>query len=218
MEECLSGIRDEICEPYLDDNLVHGQKCDNHLEDVRKVLQRYQQHGVKLTAKKCELFKNQVRFLGKIVSKEGCTMDPTDVAPVQDMKQRKPATVGEVRKMLGFISYYRAYIPNFSRIAKPLYSLLCAEKPGSETSKETKKQKAVVRKTKQSQVPSHQRIMWTEEHSTVLSQLIDHLSSPPVLGSPDFEETFIMHCYASQEGLGAVLYQRQEGRLLKVIA
>ena len=217
MEECLSGLRDEICEPYLDDNLVHSQTFDNHLKDVRKVLQRYQQHGVKLTAKKCELFKNQVRFLGKIVSKEGYTMDPAEVAPVQDMKQRKPATVGEVRKVLGFISYYRAYIPNFSRIAKPLYSLLCAEKPGSETPKETKKQKVGVRKTKQSQVPSHQRIMWTEEHSTVLSQLIDHLSSPPVLGYPDFEEPFIMHCDASQEGLGAVLYQRQEGRL-KVIA
>ncbi|KAL6468437.1 hypothetical protein MHYP_G00241140 [Metynnis hypsauchen] len=93
MEECLVGLRDEICQPYLDDNLVHSGTFEDHLRDVKKVLQRYQQHGVKLTAKKCELFKNQVRFLGKIVSKEGYTMDPAEVAPVQALKDRKPATV-----------------------------------------------------------------------------------------------------------------------------
>ncbi|KAL2089169.1 hypothetical protein ACEWY4_016068 [Coilia grayii] len=59
MEECLVGLRDEICQPYLDDNLVHSQTFENHLNDVRKVLQCYQKHGVKLTGKKCELFKNK---------------------------------------------------------------------------------------------------------------------------------------------------------------
>ncbi|KAL6463235.1 hypothetical protein MHYP_G00276260 [Metynnis hypsauchen] len=96
MEECLVGLRDEICQPYLDNNLVHSGTFEDHLRDVKKVLQWYQQHGVKLTAKKCELFKNQVRFLGKIVSKEGYTMDPAEVAPVQALKDRKPATVGEL--------------------------------------------------------------------------------------------------------------------------
>ncbi|XP_063049996.1 uncharacterized protein LOC134444699, partial [Engraulis encrasicolus] len=218
MEECLVGLRDEVCEPYLDDNLCHSKTFDNHLNDVRKVLRRYQQHGVKLTAKKCELFKNKVRFLGKIVTKEGYTMDPAEVAPVQDMKERKPATVGELRKLLGFISYYRSYIPNFSRIAKPLYALLCSDVSSQDaTVADHKKRKAVSQKKKRTQVPSHQRIKWTEEHSAVLCQLIDHLSSPPVLGYPNFEEPFVLHCDASQEGLGAVLYQRQEGKM-KVIA
>ncbi|KAL6480097.1 hypothetical protein MHYP_G00111300 [Metynnis hypsauchen] len=117
MEECLVGLRDEICQPYLDDNLVHSYTFQDHFRDVEKVLQWYQQHGVKLTANKCELFKNLVRFLGKIVSKEGYTMDPAEVAPVQALKDRKPATVGELRKVLGFISYYRAYIPKFSELA-----------------------------------------------------------------------------------------------------
>ena len=47
--------------------------------------------------------------------------------------------------------------------------------------------------------------------------MTDHLSSPPVLGYPNFEELFTLHCDASQEGLGAVVYQRQAGRI-KVIA
>ncbi|KAK3539175.1 hypothetical protein QTP86_027606 [Hemibagrus guttatus] len=57
MEECLLGLRDDTCLPYLDDNLVHSKTFEEHLRDVREVLRRYQRHGVKLTAKKCELFK-----------------------------------------------------------------------------------------------------------------------------------------------------------------
>ncbi len=51
MEECLIGLRDEICQPYLDDNLVHSKTFEDHLRDLRKILQRYQQHGIKLTAR-----------------------------------------------------------------------------------------------------------------------------------------------------------------------
>ncbi|KAK7879352.1 hypothetical protein WMY93_033866 [Mugilogobius chulae] len=49
---------------------------------------RYETHGVKLTPRKCELFKNQVRFLGRLVTKDGYTMDPADIAPVQALKRR----------------------------------------------------------------------------------------------------------------------------------
>lgn len=128
MEECLTGLRDETCQPYLDDNLVHSKSFEEHLHDMREVLRRYQAHGIKLTAKKCEVFKDQVKFLGKLVSKSGYCMDPAEMAPVQALKNRRPGTVGEVRKVLGFLSYYRQYIPNFSCIAKPLYSLLSTEK------------------------------------------------------------------------------------------
>lgn len=73
-----------------------------------------------------------------------------------------------------------------------------------------KKQNVVARKKKQNQVPSYQQIKWTDEHCAVLCKMIDHLSSPPVLGYPNFEEPFVLHCDTSQEGLGAVLSQRQE--------
>lgn len=127
MEECLLG-KYEICLPYLDDNLVHSKTFEDHLDDLRSVLLRYKSHGVKLTPKKCEIFKNQVRFLGRLVTKDGYTMDPTDIAPVQALKQRKPTYIGELRKFLGFLSYYRSYIPHFSCIAKPLYDLLSSDK------------------------------------------------------------------------------------------
>lgn len=62
-------LKYEICLPYLDDNLVHSQTFKDHLNDLRRVLQHYKSHRVKLTPRKCELFKNQVRFLGRLVTK-----------------------------------------------------------------------------------------------------------------------------------------------------
>lgn len=95
-EECLWGLWDDICLPYLDDNLVHSRSFQDHAEHVRAVLERYQKHGVKLTAKKCELFKCNVRFLGRMVSNEGHNMDPAEITPVLVLKEKQPNTVGEV--------------------------------------------------------------------------------------------------------------------------
>lgn len=152
-----------------------------------------------------------------MVSKEGHTMDPAETAAVQALKEKRLATVGELRKVLGFISYYRPYIPNFSTIAKPLYSLLSPERLTEEGAVKSKtKQKAAKNGKKQNQLPSYHPITWTDKHQAVLCQLIDYLSSPPVLGYPDFDAAFILHCDASQDGLGAILYQRQEGRLVVI--
>ncbi|KAL0152983.1 hypothetical protein M9458_051712 [Cirrhinus mrigala] len=213
MEECLRELRDEVCQPYLDDNLVHSKTFDNHLQDLRKVLQCYQKYGVKLTPRKCEVFRNKVRFLGKLVTKDGYTMDPADIAPVQALKERTPKTVGEVRRLLGFLSYYRSYIENFSRKASPLYMLLTETTTPKERAPLKQKGKG---KSRQGQLASSRPVTWRDEHQKVLSELIDCLSHPPVLGYPDLNEPFVLHCDASQEGLGAVLYQRQRGKLVVI--
>ena len=67
----MAGLRDTICLPYLDDNLVHSSSFEDHLEYILLVLQRYKEHGVKLTPKKCEMFKARVKFLGKVVTGQG---------------------------------------------------------------------------------------------------------------------------------------------------
>lgn len=194
---------------------MHSRTFEDHLQDLRAVLRRYQEHGVKLTPRKCSVFKDRVKFLGKIVTKDGYTMDPAELAPVQALKERKPTTVGDLRKILGFLSYYRQYVPSFSRTAKPLYSLLAVEKTKGGQLKEKGKSKAVGRK-KTEQLPSSKPITWTADHQKVLCQLIEFLLHPPLLGYPQFEDPFIMHCDASQEGLGAVLYQRQKGKLVVI--
>ncbi len=108
--------------------------------------------------------------------------------------------------MLGLLSYYRRSIPSFAQRAKPLYDLLVVPE-GSNT-------KA---KNSNGQLHSNAEIKWTEECQNALTCIINLLIKPPLLAYPDPQQPYILHTDASQEGLGAVLYQRQQGKL-RVIA
>lgn len=213
MEECLVGLRDVICQPYLDDNLVHSPSFEDHVDHLRTVLQRYQQHGVKLSPRKCEVFKRKVRFLGRLVSGDGYSMDPVEVASVQALKERVPTTVGDLRKLLGFLSYYRAYIPDFSKMANPLYQLLSAPLASPVKNRVTGK---CINNKRKGGLSSNTPIQWTQSHQEILNFLVNKLTTPPILGYPDLTQPFILHCDASQEGLGAVLYQRQRSQLVVI--
>ncbi|KAI3356717.1 hypothetical protein L3Q82_003309 [Scortum barcoo] len=124
MEEVLDSLRDECCIPYLDDVLCYATSFESHVEGLRRVLRALQHHGVKLRPAKCELFKSEVRYVGRLVSANGVRVDPSDIAAVQALRERTPNTAGDVRKLLGFLSYYRAYVQDFAKVAKPLYDLL----------------------------------------------------------------------------------------------
>lgn len=173
MEEILGPLRDDCCTPYLDDILCYSQSFEAHVEGVRRVLQVLQVHGVKLWPEKCELFKAEVHYVGCLVSAEGARIDPKDLEAVLVLKAKSPHTVGDVRRILVFLSYYCSYIQNFSRIAQPLYDLL--QSKSSEQSTHGRQ-----RKTKGPQMPSKAPIPWTSEHQRILEQLIDVLTHPPV--------------------------------------
>ena len=94
----------------------------------------------------------------------------------------------------------------FARIARPLFDLLQA----AEKTKSTNK----ISKPKDSRlVPSSKPIVWQEQHQNALEKLLDHLTRPPILGYPDYNQPFVLHTDASQAGLGAVLYQKQNGKM-----
>ena len=214
MENCLDGLRDNICVPYLDDVIVFSKTFDEHVENLRTVLRRLRSHGIKLKAKKCKLFQREVNYLGRVVSADGYRVDPSNTKAVLALKETRPKTVGDVRKLLGLLGYYRRYIQDFSRIAQPLFKLLKTpeingKRPPMETARRGQKGHGT-------QAQSNRTIYWTQELQGVLERLLDCLVNPPILGYPDYSLPFVLHTDASNDGLGAVLYQRQSG-IMRVI-
>ena len=96
---------------------MFSRTFEEHTENVRTVLRRLREHGIKLKAGKCKVFKKEVNYLGRIVSADGYRVDPSSVKAVLTLKETNPKTFGDVRKLLGLLGYYRKYIRDFSRIA-----------------------------------------------------------------------------------------------------
>ena len=110
------------------------------------------------------------------MSAEGYKLDPSTPEPVENLKRTPPRTIGEVRKLAGLLSYYRRYIKDFSRIAKPLYDLLCSKNDDDGATSGKQDDKSRNQRSK-GQSPSNQAITWTEHHQAVLEQLINSSST-----------------------------------------
>ena len=196
INECLYNLRDRICVAYLDDILIYGRTFAEHCENVKKVFNCLQSKGIKLNPKKCHFFKKEVRYLGRLVSKEGYRPDPENSEALNACKT-PPKTVGDLRSLLGFLGYYRNFVKDFSRKLKPVYELLKKEEG-------QKGSKFISRK---------QQIVWTLENQKIVEDVVKYLQSPEVIAFPDFSIPFMVHCDASQSGLGAVLYQKQQDKV-----
>jgi hypothetical protein len=122
MEECLGDYNLKICLIYLDDLIIFGSTYEEQMERLELVLQRLRECGFKLSPKKCAFLQRKVKFVGHIVSEEGVEADPGKIDKVANWPT--PTSPEEVRQFLGFAGYYRRYVKNFSRIAKPLSEIM----------------------------------------------------------------------------------------------
>ena len=127
MEVTLHGLARSKCTVYLDDILVMGQNYQEHLQNLREVFSRLQLAGLRLKPRKCHLIKIEVKYLGYLVSNAGVHADPEKVATVQSFA--RPQNLKQHRSFLGLASYYRHFIPPFSQVAAPLYTLLKKDVP-----------------------------------------------------------------------------------------
>ncbi|WVZ62484.1 hypothetical protein U9M48_012232 [Paspalum notatum var. saurae] len=107
---------------FIDDILIYSKTEEEHEEHLRVVLRKLRDHKLYAKLSKCEFWLDQVPFFGHIVSKGGIMVDPSKISSVMDWKV--PEVVKEVRGFLGLAGYYRRFIESFSRIAKPMTSLL----------------------------------------------------------------------------------------------
>jgi hypothetical protein len=116
---------DKFVVVFIDDILIYSRSMEEHEEYLRIVLQRLQDHQLYAKFSKCEFWIKEVPFLGHMVSPKGIVVDPGKVKEVLEWKP--PTTVPEVRSFLGLAGYYRRFIPNFSKITKPITKFLKRE-------------------------------------------------------------------------------------------
>jgi hypothetical protein len=162
---------------FFDDILVYSATFSEHLEHLRKVLQLLAHDKWQVKLSKCNFARQQLSYLGHIISAKGIATNPSKITTVQSWPP--PTNVKELRSFLGLTGYYRKFVKHFAVIAKPLTDLL-------------KKQALLV---------------WTSEHTEAFNTLKLALVSAPVLAMLDFSQTFCIEIDASNKGVGAVLLQ-----------
>ena len=87
MQSALEGMNNDFCIPSMDDVIICSNSFQDHINHLRKVLQRLRKKGIKLKARKCKLFKHEVNYLGRIVSHEGYRIDPSNVSSSRTKEQ-----------------------------------------------------------------------------------------------------------------------------------
>jgi hypothetical protein len=162
---------------FIDDILMYSKSMEEHEEHLQIVLPQLQEHQLYAKFSKCEFCIKEVSFLGHVVSPEGITVHPGKVKEVLEWKP--PMTVSEVRSFLGLAGYYRRFISNFSKIAKPITELL---KKGN-------------------------KYVCSEVCDEAFKHLKKLLTTTPVLAQPHTTKPFDVYCDASGTGLGGVLMQ-----------
>ncbi|WVZ50491.1 hypothetical protein U9M48_001737 [Paspalum notatum var. saurae] len=182
MNKVFMEYLDKFVVVFIDDILIYSKTEEEYEEHLRLVLQKLREHKLYAKLSKCEFWLDQVPFLGHIVSKGGIMVDPSKISSVMDWKV--PEVVKEFRGFLGLAGYYRRFIESFSKIAKPMTSLL------------------------EKGVP----FIWSKERQVAFDELKKRLTTAPVLTLPNLTKSFTVYCDASKEGLGCVLMQ--EGKVI----
>ncbi|WVZ76544.1 LOW QUALITY PROTEIN: hypothetical protein U9M48_024511 [Paspalum notatum var. saurae] len=112
---------DKFVVVFIDDILIYSKNEEEHREHLRIVLTRLREHKLYAKFSKCAFWLKEVSFLGHILSEKGVAVDPSKVESVLNWKQ--PESVTEIRSFLGLAGYYRRFIKDFSKTAKPMTSL-----------------------------------------------------------------------------------------------
>ena len=125
MQNCLGELNLTYALVYLDDVIVYSKKEEDHLHRLQAVFKHFHEHGLKLKPLKCSFLRKQITFLGHEISTDGMKPGTLNLEGIAEMAP--PANYTEVRCFLGMTGFFRRFIKNYARIAKPLNDILKGE-------------------------------------------------------------------------------------------
>ena len=199
----LGDLKYKLFQLFVDDGSMAGNDFDQHIADLRKLLERVRERKLSLSAAKTEFFMTEAVFAGATVGPDGIKPDLTKLTAIVDWEQ--PTTLSTLESFLGLTGHFRDLIYDYSRIAAPLTDLK------RDSNIPNNKGKALYQREMRSRELSG---VWTIEHTKSFLKLKALLTSEPVLKGPRFDGSpFIVTSDGSGQGYGGSLCQRFETKL-----
>jgi hypothetical protein len=122
MNSILSGLQGIEFFVYLADIVIYSTSLREHEIKFNQLMDRLRKAKLQLQPEKCEFLRHEVKYLGHVISENGVKPDPKKIETVSNFpRPRKPKNI---KQFLGLTGYYRRFIPNFSKVTKPLTQLL----------------------------------------------------------------------------------------------
>jgi hypothetical protein len=183
LSNILRPYLDEFCVCYVDDILVYSKTREEHVKHVKKIIEALEEAQLYLKGEKCEFFKQEVTFLGYVITPNGMQMDKSKVEAVE--KWEYPTSIKELQRFLGFANFYRRFIKNYAKESAKLYEFL-------------KKESKHVDGTK---------LIWTPEHRLCFDKFKKCFTTAPVLKHFDPDLPTIIECDSSDTVTAGILSQ-----------
>ena len=180
MMSIFSDLAEEVMEIFMDDFTVYGSSFEQCLHNLGTVLQRCKEKNLALDWEKCHFMVTKGIVLGHMISAAGLEVDQAKVSIISDFTP--PTTVKGIRSFLGHAGFYRRFIRDFLKIARPLCKLL---------QKDTK-------------------FHFDESYQKAFEEIKFRIVEAPIMAKPEWNKEFEIMCDASDFAMGAVLGQIDE--------
>ena len=180
MMSMFSYLVEEVMEIFMDDFTVYGSSFEHCLNNLETVLQRCKDKQLALNWEKCHFMVTEGIVLGHKISATGLEVDQSKVSIIKTLAP--PTIVKGIRSFLGHAGFYRRFIKDFSKIARPLCRLL---------EKDT-------------------TFSFDDSCKAAFEEIKIRLVQAPIIAAPEWDQGFEMMCDASDFAMGAVLRQRKE--------
>eukprot|EP00253_Pinus_taeda_P015024 PITA_15024 len=146
---------------FIDNILIYSRTKEEHQEHLRMVLQTLREHQLYAKFSKCDFLKEEIQYLGHVITKNGIVVDPEKIKSIMDWPI--PKDVADIRSFMGLVGYYRRFMEGFSKVAFPITSL-------------QKKGKA---------------FQWTTDFQKSFEQLKPLLTTAPILSIADPDKDYV---------------------------
>ena len=180
MMSIFSDLAEEVMEIFMDDFTVYGSSFEQCLHNLGTVLQRCKDKNLSLNWEKCHFMVTEGIVLGHMISASRLEVDQAKVSIIRDLMP--PTIVKGIRSFLGHAGFYRRFIRDFSKIARPLCRFL---------EKDTK-------------------FNFDESCQKAYEEIKFRLVEAPIMAKPDWNREFEIMCDARDFAMGAVLGQKEE--------